>query len=217
MKEQLNMIQAIILDLDGTTFEYRDRLGNYTDGRYKGSEKQRQINANKIEFMKIQENTNNISKLESIIQESKESELDSSEYFAKYYGVDIEIIKRIKFNIDVNSILSFDQEFYDFMLVLSGKYRLFLVTGSPMFWADSVLGLLGVRGFFETIDADCYYPQLKKQAYQRILENYNIVPNQSLVVGDSFGTDIQPALDLGMQGLLTRRRDLIRDFERFID
>jgi HAD superfamily hydrolase (TIGR01549 family) len=209
---QPNNLKAIIFDMDGTVFEYLDTAGNYTDGRYKGSEKQRRINANKIEFLKTQERTNNITKIESIIEESKESGIDSSEYFAKYYGIDIEVIKRIKFNFEASSILSFDQDLYDFVVDLKSKYKLFLVTGSPVFWADSVLGLLRIKEFFETIKADCYYPHLKKQAYKEILEDYNLKPSQTLVIGDSFVADIQPALDLGMLGLYTKRRELISDF-----
>jgi putative hydrolase of the HAD superfamily len=79
---------------------------------------------------------------------------------------------------------------------------------------QELIGKFGIRSYFDFVltSAACYYRKPHARAFEIALAQWNIEPEDALMVGDSLDADVFGAKSLGMQTIwLTRRAEFTAD------
>jgi FMN phosphatase YigB (HAD superfamily) len=182
-----NDLSAIIFDFDATFFSgsvwngWGKYLEIFIDKFLKGNKKYKRI---------VNNQTNGANMAEIMIKET-----GTAEIFYQYQG-------DVIYEIDSDDIVVVDGKLIN---KLSKKYKLFIVSNSHYDYLIHHLKKFKInqKCFCEIIDNKFKADDLSKtEYYLDILNKYNLKPENVLVVGDSFNSDILPALKLKMQSRL---------------
>ena len=76
--------------------------------------------------------------------------------------------------------------------------RKIMVTRGMQDFQEYKVDNVSLRYFFEAIEA---VPQKNKETYENLIKKYNLVPEETLMIGDSFRNDIKPALEAGLKAI----------------
>ena len=104
----------------------------------------------------------------------------------------------------------------DFLKELSKDFHLYIVSNTP---SNTIKIALKKYGIDSNLFKDILFnpaeklDSTKKDKYQKIMNAENVKTNEVIVVGDSFNSDIKPALELDMQHLLVGSLDDIYNFD----
>ncbi len=100
--------------------------------------------------------------------------------------------------------LSEDSHLQDTIAALSARHELALITNNPRSVAQESLNALGILSYFKNIVAldDTFKSKPHPAPYRAFLDAARRPPEDCIVIGDRYSVDIEPALGLGMQGLL---------------
>ncbi|MCI8749627.1 HAD family hydrolase [Lachnospiraceae bacterium 48-42] len=193
--------KVIVFDMDGTLYDLEDVISmNYQMQcdflviKQKISKKGAAslLNSNGI-YPEIREDSKSCTEFfEQLGYDKAEWNSFREEHF------DENFISREKFA--VNSVL---EEF-------TKNYILILLTSNSKKNVYKILAHLdiSVTNFREIICSDSNKIDMefnKKKAFQYILDNYKVQPNEILSIGDRFMTDIQPLLMIGGSGILIKK------------
>lgn len=179
-----NKIKAVIFDFDGTFFSgsvwsgWKNYLDMFIDKYLNGEERFKQVVTNK---------TNGVKMADIMIKEKGTAE--------EFYNFQRDIL----YNIEANDLVVVKQKLIN---ELSKKCKLFIVSNSHYNYLIFHLEKFGIdkNCFTEIIDNKFKTNDLTKtEYYLNILRKYNLDPQTVLVVGDSFNSDILPALSLKLQ------------------
>ena len=90
---------------------------------------------------------------------------------------------------------------------LKKRFKLILVSNTECFAAKEFYNV-NLDKYFNLLIFSCYTGILKpdKRIYQMVLRKFKLAPKEVLMVGDNFNDDILPALRLGMDGILIKRK-----------
>lgn len=90
----------------------------------------------------------------------------------------------------------------DYLYELSQKYLLAIVSNSAVPYLRFYLQQFGIKeNIFKVLYQNNFDSPLGKgKYYKEIMENFNLKPDEILVLGDNFEYDVKPANELGMRG-----------------
>ncbi len=187
----------IILDMDGTFYPLDGFAENFL-----GSRLEKELEAKAIAYIMTKEGCDNASAM-TIFQEAKKDSIGASNFFARRYTTTRnEYFDATWGQIDEEQIVrpSFQaRELLD-QLRLKAK-GLILVTSAPKSWMSKVMKKLGINPqeyFHEVLTAEDF--SVKSEVFSRIA---NMYPGQTIIsAGDTFESDIAPAVQAGMTGFL---------------
>jgi len=96
---------------------------------------------------------------------------------------------------------------------LKGKYKLILVANIDCF-SKEIIDRFNLREYFDIIVLSCETGILKneKEFYNKVVDTYDLLPEDVILVGDSMDSDISIAHDLGIKGILVDRKNR-REYE----
>ena len=92
------------------------------------------------------------------------------------------------------------QPFDDFQKILDLELPMFLVTTGPVQLQEQKIDSLNIRHLFQQIiiDDPMHFEGGKTAAFQKILRDKNLEPDQVLVIGDNPHSEIKAAKELGI-------------------
>jgi len=130
------------------------------------------------------------------------------------FGVDMATIVRWRQEEIVPSRwLSADRELDAALGILSGRYRLALLTNNPRSVGEASLAALGIASRFEVVVGldDSLESKPQPGPFLKVCECLGESPARCLSIGDREAVDILPALELGMGAILVSGvRDVYR-------
>ena len=83
---------------------------------------------------------------------------------------------------------------YDVLESLSKRYDLMVLTKGDLFDQESKIARSGLSHFFTYVEI---VSEKDEQAYQRILNRYDVKPEEFLMIGNSLKSDVLPVLNIG--------------------
>ena len=186
--------QLIILDLDGTLYDFKE-------GSFKRSDLRKTVlrNAKKYIMNKLNKTKSEASSvLHTIIAKygenisiglEKEFSINRFDYFNSVW------------NINAKKFIKFDSSVRKILLKISGHYDYLLISDAPMIWIKSVLKELNVADVFskKIISGEGDQRKIFGNIFHMILGDYKINPENCVAIGDQEKTDIIPAKKLGMR------------------
>lgn len=180
-------IKTIIFDFDNTfyTAKYVDGWGDYLR---KFIEKYLDNNENYKNI--VDDSTNGLKMAEIMLKEK-----GSAKKFYDYQG-------DVIFELDLNGLEIINKKNIE---KLSNYYKLYMVSNSHKKYLNYHLDKFKIKKeiFTEILDNEFKSKDLSKAIrYKEILKSEKIKPEEILVVGDSFESDLVPAKNLGMQIIL---------------
>jgi len=91
---------------------------------------------------------------------------------------------------------------------LKGKYKLVLVANIDCF-SKEVIERYKFKEYFDLIILSCDTGTLKneKEFYNNIIDTYNLMPEDVVMIGDSIDSDMETAKAIGIKGILVDRRN----------
>lgn len=121
---------------------------------------------------------------------------------AKKYNRDRSLVERALHAYNSGEVVNI-KPFSDVILTLkqlkSDGYKLFLVTTGVHERQKKKIELLGLSPYFDKVVInDQEVGLLLEDAFRDLLENYDLSPNEVVVVGDRIGEELRVAKDLGM-------------------
>ena len=81
---------------------------------------------------------------------------------------------------------------------LSSKYNLILITKGDLVEQNYKINSSGLKSNFNSIHI---VERKNKQTYQSILENLHIKPDDFIMIGNSYNSDIKPVIELGAKAI----------------
>ena len=112
-------------------------------------------------------------------------------------------------DLDVLSFIERDRELVELMQLLGARYFLFLITGSPKYFACSVLDKIGLNHQLFQFTLFCddvkFIPKIKPNNFQYYLAHSHFSPYENVYVGDNPLTDILIPKLLGMRTIAVGR------------
>jgi putative hydrolase of the HAD superfamily len=90
---------------------------------------------------------------------------------------------------------------------LKEKFRLAVISNTDCFSAKAFHDF-GLDKYFDLALFSCHTGILKpdERIFQTVLEKFKLKPEEVVMVGDNFHDDIEPALRMGMDGILIKRK-----------
>ena len=81
---------------------------------------------------------------------------------------------------------------------VAARHRIVLITKGDLFHQEAKVALSGLADLFHRIEI---VSEKDRPTYQRVLGEFNLVPNQFAMVGNSLRSDIEPVVELGGWGV----------------
>jgi len=90
---------------------------------------------------------------------------------------------------------------------LKKRFKLIIISNTECFFAKEFYRT-NFDKYFDFVIFSCYTGIIKpdKRIFQMVLKKFGLPPEEVLVIGDNFKDDILPALRLGMEGVLIKRK-----------
>ena len=91
---------------------------------------------------------------------------------------------------------------------LKGKYKLILLANIDSFSKD-IIDRYSLREYFDIVILSCDTGLLKndKEFYNKVVDTYDLKPEDVMLVGDSMDSDMMIARDIGIKGILVDRKN----------
>lgn len=107
----------------------------------------------------------------------------------------------------------------DVLNSLKSKYKLGLLTNGPADIQRQEIATLGIEKFFDQIwiEGECKVGKPLKEAFSNIEKEFNLLPEQILMVGNDAGHDIYPAIEYGWKTVWVNRPEVIPPGEGYED
>lgn len=126
-----------------------------------------------------------------------------------HFGVPIELSVRWREEeLSPENYLSVDPELDELLTELASRYKLGCVTNNPSAIGRRTLSALGIERHFPVVigldDSMVSKPHIVP--FQKAVEALNCVAGEMISIGDRYEIDIEPALQLGMGGILVESR-----------
>ncbi|BAA29325.1 235aa long hypothetical protein [Pyrococcus horikoshii OT3] len=145
----------------------------------------------------------------------------SQEALAGKLKVDVELVKRATaraiLNVDESLVLEGTKEALQFVKERGLKTA---VIGNVMFWPGSYTRLLLERfGLMEFIDKTFFADEVlsykpRKEMFEKVLNSFEVKPEESLHIGDTYAEDYQGARKVGMWAVwINQEGDKVRKLE----
>jgi FMN phosphatase YigB (HAD superfamily) len=204
MKNNL-LVKTIIFDFDGTLYTKDTEI--FRESKLGKSIKESYLQLiTRFEALSIDEALK--------IYESAKME-NLSQYYAKKYNQTREnIFAQTWGKINVDSVIPKSDVglLKSELSRISKTTELIGLTAAPRVWALKVLNYLDLTGTFQKMYTAEDFIESKSEIMSLILKNSNLSPDQFLVIGDQFESDIKPAQDLQMQTFLVSNSKQTKDF-----
>ena len=183
-----------ILDMDGTLYQ----LDGDENG-FEGSALEDRVNQRAREFITDREPELRPDEVENVFQAGLSDDVGLSQHLSNRYGISREEYFDEVWDISPEGIV----QDYEVAVAVVNELaetndKLILLTAAPQAWQQRVLEYLGLEDSFESVYTGGEYQQ-KDEIFQVIAERYN---GRLISVGDQQKTDIDPAIELGMETLL---------------
>ena len=90
---------------------------------------------------------------------------------------------------------------------MKGRYPLGLITNGPADIQNQEVDTLGIRSYFDNIyiEGEMRVGKPHQEVFERAALAVHCTPNELLMVGNSFGHDITPAMEFGWATVWIRR------------
>lgn len=145
-------------------------------------------------------------------KELVEKHRSNGNLFAKEFGANIDYFAKLVCNVDFGALLKKDDELIQTIGFLKAKgYKLGILTNEVYATIDKIVNVLGLCMDDFRLETGSQYPIFCKEngvakpdtkAFINLLRLNNIPQNRALCVGDSLSKDIEPAVEVGMIGVL---------------
>ena len=161
--------------------------------------------------------------LKSILKGSPTSTLTLLYFYGNHFA---ELEKRVDTRLDIAALIQPDPRMVQTLTAIRNHYPIFLYTTNNGKTADRILNALGAAPFFPAQKRfslsdvgrlplphaeKLQYIKPGAKGFHRILDQFGVTPANTLMVGDSEVSDIQPALALGLSAYrVEKREDLYR-------
>lgn len=186
--------KLIIFDLDGTLYKMKG-------GSFSNSKLHKKISENAIKYIKTKlkiskHEAENI--LKEVVHEYGEN---ISIALEKKYGLNRYDYFDYVWNVKPKSYINKSKDIENILIRLNKDYEFLLISDSPKIWIINVLKALGIDTFFKgkILSGEGNKRKIFGNRYDDILNKYNIVPSDVIVVGDQEDTDIVPAKKIGLK------------------
>lgn len=190
-KIDLNKIENIIFDMDGTLY----RLDSESGGFY-GSSLQKKVNQNAISFIRGKENCSESVAIE-ISQSGKGRNEGLSFFLSERYRITRDDYFNEVWNINPEGIVKeFETAVESVNKLFENQKNLILLTAAPAVWKNKVIDYLKLNSHFsESFTGDMF--ETKRDIFEKLTNKLDV--RKTLSVGDQLETDIKPARELGMK------------------
>lgn len=208
MKEKLSSnSEILIFDMDGTLYE----LDGKNNG-FKGSLLETTVKENAIRFI----SKKNLSVTESakeIFEKALLNPKGISSFLSERYGISRNNYFDIVWNINPEGIVkNFETPVKTIKKFAENGNRLILLTSAPSVWQIKVIEYLGLSKLFESVFTGENFLD-KGEVFKLLSLKYN---SQNLIsIGDQEKTDIIPAKNFGIRGVLIdspKKIEMLLDF-----
>ena len=157
--------------------------------------------------------------LKTILNGSPTSTLTLLYFYGNHFA---ELEKRVDACLDVDALIQPDPLLLQTLTAIQNHYPVFLYTTNNGKTADRILTALGAAPFFPPEkrfslsdvgrlplphEQKLQYIKPGAKGFYRILDQFGVKPADTLMVGDSEVSDIQPALALGMSAYRVENRE----------
>lgn len=101
----------------------------------------------------------------------------------------------------------------DTLKELKKDYKLVLVANCDS-GSKQIVDKFGLRELFDEVSLSCETGLLKSnpKLFESILEGFDVQPEDVIIIGDSIESDIDPAKEIGIKGILIDRRDRRKEY-----
>ncbi len=115
--------------------------------------------------------------------------------------------------------LTEDSRLQNTLTALTSHHALALITNNPKSVATESLSALGIISCFTNIIGldDTFKSKPHPAPYRAFLDAARRLPEDCIVIGDRYSVDIEPALQLGMQGVLIERPSEVHLLPEILD
>jgi FMN phosphatase YigB (HAD superfamily) len=195
--------RVVIFDMDGTMY-----LLDGKNNGFSNSTLEAKILENALAFIIKNENCS-IETAEKIRQEGLEDPIGLSAFLSKRYQMSRGDYFNYVWNISPENIITDYETPVDVItkLKLTDK-KLILLTSAPRIWQQRVINYLRLDGAFEVIYTGENYGK-KDEIFKILSQRYS--PKNMISAGDQEKTDILPAKQVGIKGLLVNNpKDLVK-------
>ena len=189
------MIKAVIFDLWGTIAYNKNHIGSYIE---KINDVIGEVNKEKFDLMRRDWYTSRTSELEFFTNLVKQINIPEamSEHLVNLW------------NSQLDNILLFRDSKYILELLKSRNIKLILVSNTTPISNDAIK-ILNLERFFDLVILSCNEGITKPSPmiYKKILDKFNLKPEEVLAVGDQLNTDIKGAEFYGIKAILVDREN----------
>lgn len=202
MKENLSPNNKILIfDMDGTLYQ----LDGKNNG-YEGSSLERKVKENATKFISETENIN-AELAKGIFNQGLLNPIGLSVFFSQRYQITRSDYFNIVWNINPEDILKNFETPVNTIKEMNGKNKFILLTAAPKIWQEKVVNYLELQNIFDPVYTGEDFTS-KGQIFELISKRFS--PADVISVGDQEKTDIIPAQEFGIKGLLVKSPDEVR-------
>lgn len=188
---------VMIFDMDGTLYQLDGEKNGFND-----STLEQRVLENARLFILTNITNGNAEDADSIMAQGLADTVGLSMYIQENYGIPRQQYFDTVWDINPEGIVQNFEDARQALLAFSDSKpngKKILLTSAPRIWAKRVLSFLGLTEQFEEIFTGDQYKN-KSEIFQMLAARYN--PNNITSVGDQEKTDIEPAQQVGIKGIL---------------
>lgn len=190
---------VLVLDMDGTLYDLIQNDGSPARN-YFGSKLRTKVEKKAVDFVSALGNVDGF-EAQSIVEEGLQDSVGLSNFISRKFRIPRQVYFESVWDLDPEGLIELGDGIVDEIYRLSGgvfgsdKIKLVLLTSAPKVWMNNILNYLGLDEVFELKYTGEDFSD-KIEIFELLAGRYN--PRQILSMGDQLQTDIEPALDLGM-------------------
>lgn len=185
--------KLVIFDMDGTLYEYEGASFSQS-GAYQ------EILKNATLFI-AKKTGKTLAEADYVLKDIMERWGEQiSLALEKEYNITREEYFNTVWDINPDAYIKKNIELKPFLENLKKKYQLAVLTDAPMIWVKNVLTSLGVEAVFDENIFEGTGDARKESgaAFERVLNKFQIDPNECVMIGDQENMDIDPANAAGL-------------------
>lgn len=195
--------QVVVFDMDGTLYQ----LAGSQNGGYTGSVLESRVLENALRFITDRENCSE-DKAKEIRQQGLADPVGLSAFLANRYKIKREQYFDSVWDINPDGVIqNFEPAKTAVQKLQKTDVKLVLLTSAPKIWQKRVTEYLDLQDAFETTFTGENFGA-KTDVFKLLSQRY--LPQNIVSIGDQEKTDIKPAIEFGIRGVLVKNpRDLI--------
>lgn len=193
--------EYLLFDLDGTLYHFKG-------GSYSRSGLRKEVHKRAIKLISKKTGYTKAKSKRILISIIKKYGEDISIGLERQYSINRYSYFNSVWNIPAKLYVTFDKKISKTLHVIARHYRCILISDAPSVWIHNVLRFLKIEECFKNriYSGEGNIRKGFGNAFNQILKQKNIKPENCITIGDQEKTDIIPAKKIGIKTILISRR-----------